>query len=168
VLAALSVAGDQGADRFVFNGFLSSRASQRAAELAQAASAAWAQILYEAPHRIEGLADALAAACPTRRVTLCRELTKQFESVATLQCAGLPAWLSADKHRQRGEFVLVLHASPPATSSEADPAQFDELLTVLLRELPLKQAVAIAAELSAAPRNMLYERALALRKDVES
>ena len=164
VLAALSVAGDHGADRFVFNGFLSSRAGERAAELAQAASAPHAQILYEAPHRIETLADSLAVACPARRVTLCRELTKQFETVVTLQCAGLPAWLAADKNRQRGEFVLVLHAMPPAHSDDADSAQIDRLLTVLLRELPLKQAVAIAAELSLAPRNMLYERALALRK----
>jgi len=163
-LAALSVAGDIGADGFVFTGFLQARTGERAAALAQAASTPHAQVLFEAPHRIEALVDALAAACPTRRATLCRELTKQFETIVTLTCAELPGWLAADKNRQRGEFVLVLHAMPPSASDEAAVAQVDRLLTVLLRQLPLKQAVAIAAELSAAPRNALYERALALRK----
>ena len=50
-------------------------------------------------------------------MTLCRELTKQFETVATLPAAELPAWLAGDANRQRGEFVLVLHAPPPAEAA---------------------------------------------------
>ena len=69
-------------------------------------------MLFEAPHRIEALAQGLADACGDRRVTLCRELTKQFETVATMPCTALPAWLAADANRLRGEFVLVLHAVP--------------------------------------------------------
>jgi len=162
-LAALSVAGDPLGKRFCFNGFLSARPAERTLELTQAAHATHAQVLYEAPHRIEALASALASACPARRVTLGRELTKQFETIVTLPCADAPEWLAADKNRQRGEFVLVLHAMAPADPGDSAIADTDRVLTVLLRELPLKQAVAIAAELSAAPRNALYERALALR-----
>ncbi len=166
VSAALSVAGDPGGARFVFNGFLAARAGERGAELARAAGAPDAQVLYEAPHRIQALADAMAAACPSRRVTLCRELTKQFETVVTITCAELPAWLAADRNRLRGEFALVLHAMP-SVAPAAKATQDDHLLTVLLGELPLKQAVAIAARLSATPRNALYERALALRRATE-
>jgi 16S rRNA (cytidine1402-2'-O)-methyltransferase len=121
-------------------------------------------ILYEAPHRIETLARELAAACGERLVTLCRELTKQFESVHTLRCDALPPWLAADANRLRGEFVLVLHAAAPA-GDEAASAAHDRVLDALLAALPLKQAVALAVELTGAPRNALYERALARKRE---
>ncbi|MGE5117327.1 MAG: 16S rRNA (cytidine(1402)-2'-O)-methyltransferase, partial [Betaproteobacteria bacterium] len=121
------------------------------------------QVLFEAPHRIAALAGALAEACPARPVTACRELTKQFETVVKLPAAELPAWLAADAHRLRGEFVLVLHALPAHAVAPAHDDTADRLLAALLRELPLKTAVALAAEASGAPRNALYRRALALR-----
>ena len=163
-LAAISAAGDALGHGFHFHGFLPAKGAERAAALALVLAEATTQVLFEAPHRIEALATALAAAAPTRRVTLCRELTKQFETVAVMTAGELPAWLGADTQRLRGEFVLVLHALPLAVSSEAGlPAEAERLLAVLLRELPLKQAVALAAEISGAPRNALYTRALALR-----
>ena len=94
-------------------------------------------------------------------MTLCRELTKQFETVATMPAGALPAWLAADANRLRGEFVLVLHAQAADAPGEFDPAA-RHALEVLQRVLPLKQAVALAAEISGAPRNALY--ALALSK----
>jgi 16S rRNA (cytidine1402-2'-O)-methyltransferase len=96
---------------------------------------------------------------------VCRELTKQFETVHTLAASGLPAWLAADPNRTRGEFVLVVHALAPRTDADTDAAAHDRTLRVLLAQLPLKQAVGLAAELTGAPRNALYERALALRRD---
>jgi len=120
------------------------------------------QVLFEAPHRIEALAAALAEAAPARRTTLCRELTKQFETVATMAAGELPAWLAADANRVRGEFVLVLHGQPKAVADDLPEAAL-RVLQVLMRDLPLKQAVALAAEISGAPRNALYDRALDLR-----
>ena len=121
-------------------------------------------MLFEAPHRIEALAAALGEACPERRLTVCRELTKQFETVATLSASGLAAWLAADPNRARGEFAVVLHAlaDKDATAGEAD---HDALLAPLLAALPLKQAVALAAEIGGAPRNLLYARALVLKAE---
>jgi 16S rRNA (cytidine1402-2'-O)-methyltransferase len=171
VLAALSVTGDALAAGFRFVGFLPAKGGARQAALARLTHDSAdrdAVVLFEAPHRIAGLAAELAAALPARRVTLARELTKQFETVLTLPAAQLPAWLAADPDRRRGEFVLVLHAlpaapAPPADARAALPREAEHALAVLLRELPLKQAVALAAEISGAPRNALYERALALR-----
>ena len=164
-LAALSVAGDTIAQGFVFVGFLPPRASDRRATLDRVAADARAQVLFEAPHRIERLVDELAQAAPQRRATLCRELTKQFETVATMTCVALPAWISADANRLRGEFVLVLHASevPTAAPEGVIDAAAERMLTRLLQDLPLKQAVQVCADLSGAPRNALYTRALALR-----
>ena len=163
-LAALSVAGDAAADSFTFAGFLPAKGATRAAALQLRLAAPGAQILFEAPHRIAALAGALAAAAPQRRVTLCRELTKQFETVATMAAAELPGWLGVDPNRLRGEFVVVLHAQ--AVVADADDSAL-RTLRVLLRELPLKQAVALTAELTGAPRNALYGRALALREGVD-
>ena len=163
-LAALSVAGDTAGAGFRFIGFLPSKGGERRAALAAALADAATQVLFEAPHRINALAAELAAAAPQRRVTLARELTKQFETVVTAPATELPAWLAADDNRQRGEFVLVLHALPAAPAADAalDPAAL-HTLRVLLRELPLKQAVALAADITGAPRNGLYQLALAER-----
>jgi len=163
-LAALSVAGDARSSGFGFVGFLPSKGGERRIALARVLADPATQVLFEAPHRIEALARALADEAPARRLTLCRELTKQFESISTMDALALPAWLAADANRIRGEFVLVLHALPPEAAPQGGAALAGEqALKVLLRDLPLKQAVALAAEISGAPRNALYEAALALR-----
>lgn len=164
VLAAVSVAGDAHAEGFTFVGFVPARGGERAATIAATVAASGAQVLFEAPHRIVDLAGALAAACGDRVVTVCRELTKQFESTATLAAADLPAWLRADPNRTRGEFVVVLHAAVPSTATHADD-EHDKTLAPLVRELPLKQAVALAAEISGGARNRLYARALVLKSE---
>jgi 16S rRNA (cytidine1402-2'-O)-methyltransferase len=165
-VAALSVAGDAAPGPFSFIGFLPTRAGERAQALSALALAAHAQVLFEAPHRIEALAAALAETCAARVVTVCRELTKQFETVVSMPANELPAWFAADANRSRGEFVLVVHALP-AASAELDRPPFDATLRTLLAALPLKQAVALTAELSGAPRNAVYERALALKNSAE-
>lgn len=160
-LAALSVAGDTSRSGFAFVGFLPSRGNERAQAIEALRHAPATQVLFEAPHRIESLATALAAALQARIVTLCRELTKQFETVATMSAEALPAWLAEDANRLRGEFVLVLHAPERGGDAQASRAAEERTLRVLLDALPLKQAVALAAEISGAPRNDLYARALA-------
>ena len=165
-VAALSVAGDTLGSGFVFSGFLPAKGEARRSAIQAALASGATQVLFEAPHRIDSLLQALALAAPARRITLCRELTKQFETIVTRPATELPGWLAEDPNRLRGEFVLVLHAQ--ATLHPADGALPDgaaRTLGVLLRELPLKQAVALAAELSGEARNALYAAALALQRD---
>jgi 16S rRNA (cytidine1402-2'-O)-methyltransferase len=161
-VAALSVAGDASAGGFRFIGFLPTKAGERRSALQALGSET--TVLFEAPHRIAALADALAEAHLGRQVTLCRELTKQFEAVQTLTTDALPAWLAGDANRLRGEFVLVLHARPAEVDDDALPPDAERALSELLGAgLPLKQAVALAASITGAARNRLYDRALALR-----
>jgi 16S rRNA (cytidine1402-2'-O)-methyltransferase len=162
---ALSVAGDTGANGFVFIGFLPAKGAERSRAVAALAASHAAQVLFEAPHRIEALATALGTACGERLVTVCRELTKQFETVVTLPAIDFSAWLAGDPNRARGEFVLVVHALPAPDAGAAELAAHDPMLRTLLAALPLKQAVAVAAELSGAARNRLYERALELKRE---
>jgi 16S rRNA (cytidine1402-2'-O)-methyltransferase len=166
VVAALSVAGDVQAHGFRFVGFLPAKGADRQAAITALAAETGSTVLFEAPHRIAALLSSLAEAFPQRRLTVCRELTKQFETVATMPAAEAPGWLAADANRARGEFVLVLHAAAAQdAAAEGLPAEAERTLGVLLAELPLKQAVSIAAQLSGAPRNALYQRALALRDE---
>jgi len=160
-VAAVSVSGDVTAHGYRVVGFLPARGGQRGIALRNLANALDAQVVFEAPHRITALAAELATRCPARPLTLCRELTKQFETVVTLVASELPAWLAAQVQRTRGEFVLVLHAAH-AAAEPIDNA--DQVLNVLLGELPLSQAVTLAMKLTAVPRGALYARALALKR----
>ena len=159
VTTALSASGMTGDSGFVFAGFLSSKATERQLAVQKLAQESRAVVLLEAPHRIEALAQALAV-LGQRRVTLGRELTKQFEQIETLPAQDLSAWLAEKPERLRGEFVLVLHDAP------VDDATGEGLrvLQLLLPELPLKTAVKLAAEISGESKNTLYDLALALKK----
>ncbi len=162
VTAALSVAGidlgDQPGSGFVFAGFLPSKATERQLAISALEAEHRAVVLLEAPHRIEAAAAGLAALGP-RRLTVGRELTKQFEEIATIPAQDFPAWLAADANRLRGEFVLVLHPAPVAPTAGTDT----RVLALLLAELPLKTAVRLAADITGQPRNALYGAALALK-----
>jgi 16S rRNA (cytidine1402-2'-O)-methyltransferase len=160
VTTLLSVSGLSGQTPVVFAGFMPTRAAERENACQALAQQKAAVVLMEAPHRIEALARALSGLVD-RRVTVGRELTKQFEEISTLPAADLPAWLLEDANRQRGEFVLVVH--PATEASESGQADAQRVLTLLLAELPLKTAVRLAAEITGAPRNALYEQALALQ-----
>jgi 16S rRNA (cytidine1402-2'-O)-methyltransferase len=114
----------------------------------------------EAPHRIEALCAALAS-LGERPVTIGRELTKQFEEIATVPAQALPEWLVGQAHRMRGEFVVVVHPCAPAHGAKTDL----RVLRLLLEELPVKTAVRLAADITGEPRNALYEAALQIKNE---
>lgn len=158
ITTALSVAGIVHDAGFVFAGFPPTKAMERDATVAAWAAEPRAVVLLEAPHRIESLAKSLAA-LGARRVTVARELSKQFEEVATLPAQAMSDWFKEQPQRLRGEFVLVLH--PQSISLEA--GEDLRVLKLLLTELPVKTAVKLAAEITGMARNTLYEAALSLK-----
>ena len=162
VTTLLSVAGiaedNAHSGGFVFIGFLPTKSGERDKAVQVLSTQERAAVILEAPHRIEALARALAVLGP-RKVTVGRELTKQFEEIASVTAEGLTAWLDADANRLRGEFALVLHPAPRAEQSGPDT----RILKLLLEQLPLKMAVKLAADITGEPRNILYELALAIK-----
>ena len=168
---ALSVAGIpephiEGVGGFIFAGFLPTSKSERAAALEATQAEPRSVVLLEAPHRMSALARELGL-LGERSITVCRELTKQFEEVVTLPCIQMASWVSEDSHRVKGEFVLVIHpVEDEAVGGEMGERianSSDRVLRALMEELPLKTAVKLAAELTGAPKNALYERALAIK-----
>lgn len=158
-----AVAGSSADGGFVFAGFLPVKAAERAAAVQRLAGEARCVVLLEAPHRIAELAQALAV-LGARPVTLARELTKQFEEVVTQPAQALPDWLAGSPQRARGEFVVLLHPEPVVT----DDGESLRVLRLLLQELPLKTAVRLAAELTGASRNALYDTALAWKRAADA
>ncbi len=149
---------------FEFTGFLSPKSGPREQALRRLASQPHACVLLEAPHRIATLARELAALGP-RPLTVGRELTKQFEQIVTLPCEAFSTWLSADARHSKGEFALVLHPqSAAATKGDTGPnAEALRVLQLLLPELPLNTAARLAAHITGASKNALYDAALALK-----
>ncbi len=158
--AALSAAGLPDA-RFLFVGFLPAKPTARRQELEALKAVPAALVFYEAPHRIEAtVADLAALLAPGRTLVIAREMTKLFEQIAVMPLDEGPAWLAADDHRRRGEFVVIVSAPPPR---EGLNAEAERVLAALLAELPVKQAAKLAATVTGAAKNDLYRRALELK-----
>lgn len=164
VTTALSASGDAAAHGFLFEGFLPAKGAARLNRLREVLGRAHSTVLFEAPHRIESLAAELREALPQGRVTLCRELSKQFETIVTLPVAELAAWLKADANRLRGEFVLVVHAQPAPPEAEGLAPEVQALLLEMVAHVPVKQAAALVADVLGLPRKALYDDALRLRQ----
>lgn len=161
LIAALSASGLP-ADRFVFEGFLPARATARRAHLATLQHETRTLIFYEAPHRLQDCLDDLCAVFGAeRRAVLARELTKVFETIRNDNLQGLRDFVRADPAQQQGECVILAHGAPAPLTAEHDS---ETLLRALLTELPLKQAVRLAAAISGVKKNALYDLALRLLK----
>lgn len=157
-IAALSASGLVN-DHFYFAGFLPAKAGQRDAALASLRSLQATLVLYEAPHRIVDTVAALALAFgATRQIVFARELSKLFEEIHRCPLAQASAWLAADAHRQKGEFVLLLEGAP--ASADAQTAETERVLRILLAACPVSQAAALAAQITGQKKNALYQRAL--------
>ncbi|MGB7816217.1 MAG: 16S rRNA (cytidine(1402)-2'-O)-methyltransferase [Methylotenera sp.] len=163
VITALSASGIMQSG-FYFHGFLPASGAARRKVLESLKSQTVTLVFYEAPHRIvECIADLNAILGGERCITFARELTKTFETIYTCPLSRSSAWLQADANQQRGEFVLLIEAAPLQEATEiSEEAQ--RILKCLLAELPLKQAVKLATEITQLKKNDLYELALALKQ----
>ncbi|WP_131795607.1 16S rRNA (cytidine(1402)-2'-O)-methyltransferase [Fluoribacter gormanii] len=159
LITALCAAGIP-CDSFLFLGFLPAKQHARKIKLDSLRSEPHTLIFYESTHRIlECLDDISELYGQTCDIVLAKELTKTFERFITGTVLEVKNWLLADPGHIKGEFVLLI---PPRPVSN-EPETYEKLLNVLLDELPLKQAVAIACKLSNGSKNELYEKALAIK-----
>ena len=160
-MAALSAAGLNEA-HFLFYGFLPNKSAARRTALLSLANYPFTLVFYEAPHRIvECVADLCGVLGGERQIVLAREISKLFETIHACALHDAESWLKSDTNRQRGEFVVLVSGAIPQPGLSADTLG---TLTKLLDELPLKQAVQLAAKITGASRNELYQRALQIAK----
>jgi 16S rRNA (cytidine1402-2'-O)-methyltransferase len=159
-VAALSASGMSEA-HFLFYGFLSSKSAARRTALQSLAGLPYTLVFYEAPHRIvECVADLCSIFGGERQIVLAREMTKLFETIHSCALKDAVGWLASDANQQRGEFVVLVSG---AIAQSGLSEEVLETLSSLLDELPLKQAVQLAAKITGANRNELYQRALQIK-----
>ncbi len=151
-------------DRFEFIGFLPAKAGQRDTALSGLRNNTAALIFYEAPHRITDTVNAMTTLFePTRRIVFARELTKLFEEIHRCTLAEAAAWLAANAHREKGEYVVLLEgATAPQDQGDVEAKR---ILTILLEECSVKQASALAAKITGAKKNTLYDIALKMKSE---
>ncbi|MCW8194349.1 16S rRNA (cytidine(1402)-2'-O)-methyltransferase [Proteobacteria bacterium 005FR1] len=159
LIAALSVAGLP-SDRFTFEGFLHAKSGQRRKQLENLQRESRTLIFYEAPHRIltclRDLADVFGA---DREVVLARELTKTFETVLAGSAMEVADRVESDPNQQKGEIVLLVRGAESPETTEVDP-EAQRVMAILQRDLSLKQAASLAAEITGAKKNALYKWAV--------
>ncbi len=159
-IAALSVSG-LATDRFMFAGFAPHKQGARQNFYREFEHQAATLVFYESSHRIvASVKDMLEVFGKQRHIVLAREITKLFETIHSTTLGELPEWLEADSNQQKGEFVLVLAGISVQLSPQT--AELNQLLKVLLDELPVKQASKIAAKITGMKKNAVYKLALEL------
>ena len=141
-------------DRFLFEGFVHAKGAPRQQAIERLAGLSVTSIIYEAPHRVLSFLEALTPLVEkNREISLCRELTKQFETIRMGAVADICDWVASDRNQQRGELVLVL--SPCAQT--ADWGERDQALaTSLLAELPVSRVAKIMAAHTGLKRQAVY------------
>ena len=162
LLAALSAAGLP-TDRFIFEGFLANKQVARQKQLTYIKNEPRTLVFYEAPHRILGCLNDMAAIFgPEREAVMARELTKTYETIRMDTLGSLTNWVAEDPQQQRGEIVLVV-AGAPVRAADEPVEEVEQVMRVLLQHLPVKQAAAIGAELTGEKKNKLYDYALKMK-----
>lgn len=161
ILAALSVAGLP-TGRFAFEGFLPAKAVARRQALQQLQGETRTLVFFEAPHRIlQCLQDMQVIFGVERRAVLARELTKIFETVKHDNLESLVNWVQADCQQRKGEMVIVVEGAP--VLEKLMDSEAERVLQVLLAQLPVKQAAALASDVTGIKKNILYRHALSLQ-----
>ncbi|HEX4859155.1 MAG TPA: 16S rRNA (cytidine(1402)-2'-O)-methyltransferase [Usitatibacteraceae bacterium] len=174
LVAAMSAAGIE-STAFTFAGFLPSAGKERRRALEALKSCSETLVVYESPHRIADCLDDMAGAFGDAAIVVIgRELTKTFETIVRMNLGEARAWVAADAHHQRGEFVVIVDRAAgraakdtstgaPCGAISAEEQELERTLRVLCAELPLKQAVAIAVQLTGQKKNRVYDMALAIK-----
>lgn len=104
-ITALTLSG-LSARRFCFEGFLPVDKRERRMVLEELQGESRTMVLYEAPHHLRGTLEELSRNLGDRRITLCRELTKKFETIMPTTLSGALEHFKTQE--PRGEYVLVL------------------------------------------------------------
>ena len=159
LVAALCAAGVP-SDRFAFEGFPPAKSQQRLNYYTARAGETRTLMFYESPHRIiDSLKDIVSAFGPERSIVLARELTKTFETFIGGTADEVLARVEADPNQRKGEFVLMIEGAPEQDDTLLD-LRSSEVLDILLEELSVKQASALAAKITGVKKKVLYQAAL--------
>lgn len=157
IITALSVAGIA-TNRFSFEGFLPAKPNARLRQLQALVHESRTMVFYESPHRIVASVNDLKSVFGEQReITVCRELTKKFETIKHGSLETICEWIQQSR-QQKGEFVLVVagydgHVDQDEQASLA-------MLEIMLTYLGPSQAAAAVAQITGQKKKKLYQAAL--------
>lgn len=161
LIAAISASGLP-SDRFTFEGFAPAKVAARVKRFFELQTESRTLVFYESPHRIIAtLTDMKEVFGYDREIVMARELTKIYETFLTGTLESVCQQVTDDVSQQKGEMVLILKGAE-IKKAEVDEEQ-QRVLSLLLDELPLKQAAALAAKITGGKKNVLYNMALTLK-----
>jgi len=159
MVAALSASGLP-SDRFSFEGFLPAKSGQRINRLKPLLVDDRTLIFYEAPHRIEAcLRDMAEVFGEQREAVIAREITKTFETITGGSLLELSAFVASDPNQRKGEMVVMVRGKPKVTEQTIDN-EAERVMTILLKDLSVKQASQLGAEITGLKKKALYQWAL--------
>ena len=157
-IAALSASGLP-SDKFSYEGFLPAKTKARQDYLTTLLDEPRTMIFYESTHRLlDTLQDMQTIWGGDKQIVLAKELTKTWETIVNFSIIDLINWLQEDSNRQKGEFVLIVEGNNKI--DDAIDTKAINTLKLLLKELPLKKAAAITAEIYGLKKNQLYQLGL--------
>ncbi|WP_036303727.1 16S rRNA (cytidine(1402)-2'-O)-methyltransferase [Methylomicrobium agile] len=163
LIAALSAAGLP-TSRFSFEGFAPRTSSERKSFFKAKADSPDTWIFYESCHRVlASLQDMKEVLPPERRLVIARELTKLHETIVKTTLSEAAALVESDRNMQKGEFVILVEGAPKSDQPVELTSEQERVLGSLLKECPIKTAVALAVEITGARKKTLYQAALRLR-----
>lgn len=158
-VTALSASGLP-TDRFSFEGFPPHKVGARRQFYQARVQLPHTLVFYESPHRVlASISDMIEVFGGGRRAAVGRELTKTYETIHSATLVELLVWMEADSNQQRGEFVLMLEGAQEKPADALDDESL-RVLDVLLSELSVKQASALAAQITGVKKKLLYQAAL--------
>jgi 16S rRNA (cytidine1402-2'-O)-methyltransferase len=168
LVAALSVSGML-ADSFMFCGFLPAKATLRKAEIKKVAELVKPLVFYESPHRIMAtIEDMIEELGSDREAFIAREMTKVHEQYTKSTLGQILTLMQNGDYTIKGEIVLIVAGSALEKIVAGDDIlkiSVDKTLLVLMKNNSLKDSVAMAAEITNMSSNLLYNKALLLRKN---
>jgi len=161
-IAALSASG-LATDSFLFEGFPSRNKGVRRSEFEKLRNETRTMLFYESSHRVQVCLQDMADIFGVERpAVLARELTKLHETILHSTLGSLCNTLQQDPMQSKGEFVLLVSGEQERPDDVITP-EVERTLQILMQELPLKQAAALAAKLMGEKKNRLYQLGLGLR-----
>lgn len=155
-ITALVISG-LSTEKFIFEGFLSSKKGERKKELDKIKEYTKTTIIYEAPHRLMNLLEDMEDILGDRQISISRELTKKYEE--TFRGVASEALEKFKDSGVKGEFVIIVDGNHE--TKEVEEIDIGQLLRQFIEEgLTKKEAVKKVSEEYNVPKNLVYKESI--------
>tara|TARA_Y100001935_G_scaffold184714_1_gene153297 strand:+ start:143 stop:1003 length:861 start_codon:yes stop_codon:yes gene_type:complete len=164
LIAALSVSGLP-TSSFKFEGFLPRKKALREKHIEKLQEELSTLIFYESSHRIEATLNDLGNILGlNRKAVVARELTKLHETIIYGDIGSILSNITSNNEQKKGEFVILVAGKEEILIKNNDSLDF--ILPILMKDLSVRQAAHLAAKLTGANKNYVYECALKIKKSM--